>query len=328
MISQIGRIAFGGENVMYYLLQIATALVLVLAANTAFNGFPILASILARDGFVPHQFAFRGDRLAFTNGIFVLAGVAGALLVAFNADTHRLIPLYAVGVFISFTLSQSGLVLRWWRMRPPGWRTTALINGTGALATGVVTIIVAGTKFTHGAWVVLILIPFFALILRQIRRHYTSVSQALSLDPGQLTTEPLLLPPDRPIVVPIGGLNRASLRAIAYARGTSTNVTAVHVVTDEDDDTSELEERWQSLLPDVPLVILESPYRSFQAPFIAYIDALDIPRGMPLTVVVAEFAAQHWWQFFLHNQTALRLLATLRTRPNTIVVDVIQQLGK
>ena len=328
VISQIGRIAFGGENVMYYLLQIATALVLVLAANTAFNGFPILASILARDGFVPHQFAFRGDRLAFTNGIFVLAGVAGALLVAFNADTHRLIPLYAVGVFISFTLSQSGLVLRWWRMRPPGWRTTALINGTGALATGVVTIIVVGTKFTHGAWVVLILIPFFALILRQIRRHYTSVSQALSLDPGQLTTEPLLLPPDRPIVVPIGGLNRASLRAIAYARGTSTNVTAVHVVTDEDDDTSELEERWQSLLPDVPLVILESPYRSFQAPFIAYIDALDIPRGMPLTVVVAEFAAQHWWQFFLHNQTALRLLATLRTRPNTIVVDVIQQLGK
>ncbi|HWO93141.1 MAG TPA: APC family permease, partial [Dehalococcoidia bacterium] len=329
VISQVGRVAFGGENVFYYVLQGATALILVLAANTAFNGFPILASLLAKDGFMPHQFAFRGDRLAYSYGIVVLAAVAAGLLVAFGADTHRLIPLYAVGVFMAFTLSQFGLVLRWRRVREPGWRGAATINGVGAAATGLVMVIVAVTKFTHGAWFVLVLMPIIVMVLSSIHGHYETVRRELSLDdPAAPPLPPPTLPPDRPVIVPVGEPNRAVMRAVRYARGLTSNAMAVHVVTEEGEDVSGLEERWEELFPDVPLIILESPYRSFQAPFIAFIDRMDIPPNVPLTVVLPEFVPAHWWQNFLHNQTARRLRSALRSRPNTVVVDVPEQLTK
>ncbi len=327
VISQIGRTAFGGENAAYYYLQATTALILVLAANTAYADFPRLASILARDGFMPHQFAFRGDRLAFSNGIIVLTVIVGALLVIFEADTHKLIPLYAIGVFISFTLSQTGMVVHWRKLRESGWRRSMLINGLGAVATGIVTLIVAFTKFTHGAWVVLILIPAFVFVLYQIRRYYQNVREELAVADGALSTV-MSLPPDRPVIVPVGEYNRAVARALAYARAISTNVTAVHVATDEEEDVAAVEERWQLHVPDVPLVILESPYRSFQAPFMAFIDSLVIPDNVPLTIVVPEFVPARWWQLFLHNQTALRLLGALRSRPNTVVVDVTHQIGR
>ena len=188
VISQIGRTAFGGENVAYYFLQGTTAIILVLAANTAFNGFPLVTSILAKDEFLPRQFAFRGDRLAYSNGILVLTSVALGLLVFFQADTHRLIPLYAIGVFLAFTLSQYGMVLRWRRLREPGWLLSASINGLGAVLTGIALVVVAATKFSHGAWIVLILIPSIVFVLHQISRHYSSVRTQLHLEPGPMHT--------------------------------------------------------------------------------------------------------------------------------------------
>ncbi len=327
VISQLGRISFGGDNFFYYYLQATTALILVLAANTAFNGFPRLSSMLARDGFMPHQFAFRGDKLAFSYGIVALAAIAIGLLVMFSADTHRLIPLYAVGVFISFTLSQAGMVRHWRETRERNWRRSMVINGAGAIATGVVAIIVATTKFTHGAWIILILIPAFVLLLRQIRRHYDSVHAELAFGAGEVPAA-FTLPPDRPVVVPVGDYNRVVARALSYARGISTNVTAIHVSTEEGEDLTELEERWHKWAPDIPLVIIESPYRSFQAPFIAFIDALPVRANVPVTVVIPDFVPAHWWQGFLHNQTAMRLRAALYFRPDTIVVDVTQQLER
>jgi amino acid transporter len=326
VISQIGRAAFGGENFFYYYLQGTTALILVLAANTAFNGFPMLGSILARDEYLPRQFAFRGDRLAYSNGIIVLTSVALGLLVLFQADTHRLIPLYAIGVFLAFTLSQYGMVLRWRRLREPGWMLSASINGLGAALTAVALVVVAATKFSHGAWVVLILIPVLVATLYVINRHYASARTQLQLAQGPMRLG-LTLTSDRPVVVPVSEINVATARALHYARGISTNVTALHVVTEEGEDTTAIEEAWQERYPDTPLIILESPYRSFQAPFMAYIDALTVPQDVPLTIVLPEFVPAHWWQRFLHNRTANRLRDALFRRPNTVVVSVTQQLA-
>jgi hypothetical protein len=325
VISQVARIAFGGTNVLYYLLQAATATILVLAANTAFNGFPLLASILARDEFLPRQFAFRGDRLAYSFGILALATIAAGLLVAFRADTHRLIPLYAIGVFLAFTLSQYGMVRRGRRLRGPGWRRAVSINAVGAVATGVAALIIAYTKFALGAWIVLILIPLLVLGLHAINRHYAVVRRKLALEPGAVVPR-LRIPRDRPVVVPVGEVNLAVVRAIAFASGISSNVTALHVVTEQGEDTTDFEAAWEERFPHVPLAILDSPYRTFQAPFIAYIDALSIPDDVPLTVVLPEFVPARRWQRYLHNRTADRLRDALRHRPNTVVVIVTQQL--
>lgn len=326
VISQIGRVAFGGENAAYYYLQATTAMILVLAANTAFSGFPMLASILAKDEIVPRQFAFRGDRLAYSNGILVLAVFAVVLLILFQADTHRLIPLYAIGVFLAFTIAQYGMVRRWQRIREAGWRYAATINGTGALLTGVAAVITAVAKFTTGAWVVLLLLPVLVLLLHAVHQHYALARTQLHLeDSGPALS--LALPPDRPVIVPVSEVNLATARALTYAKALSTNVTALHVVTEEGEDTTALEEYWHSRYPETQLIVLDSPYRSFQAPFMAYIDALSIPEGVPLTVVLPEFVPKHWWQRFLHNRTANRLRDALYHRRNTVVISVTQQLA-
>jgi hypothetical protein len=300
-------------------------MILLLAANTSFAGLPSLASVMATDRFLPRQFAFRGDRLAFSNGIMVLGLASIGLLVVFGADTHRLIPLYAVGVFTGFTLSQAGMVIYWRRRSGRAARASLLINAVGAVATGVVTIIIAATKFIDGAWITIGAIAFFAVFFMAINRHYRGVAAQLDV-----TAEPLPSQPPttdtrgraRPVIVPVDELNQAVLRTLEYARTISDNVTAVHI-TDNFEEGERLRERWDDLVPDTPIVIIESPYRSFLAPMLVYIDAVDrIDPGAYITVVLPEFVPAHFWQGLLHNQSAARLKRALLRRPNTIVIDV------
>ncbi len=324
ILSQLGhRVFIGGP--LYYILQATTFLILILAANTSFADFPRLSSIMARDTFMPHQFAFRGDRLAFSNGILLLSLLAGILLVVFDANTDRLIPLYAVGVFLSFTLSQSGMVRHWIRLKGKGWRRSMIVNGTGATATGVVTVIIAATKFTHGAWVVVLLIPCLVLLFSSIHGHYKRVHEQQEVE-----ELPRALPNVRlgRVLVPIAGVNRAVIRTLAYARALSHDVTAVHV-SDDMESAEALRREWEQWGIDVPLLILESPYRAFLGPFLTYIDALDEREpGALVTVVLPEFVPAHWWQNILHGQTALRLKLALLTRPNTVVADVPYHLKR
>ena len=318
VVSQIARRVFG-SGLLYYLIQAATALILVLAANTSFADFPRLSSLLARDRFVPRQFATLGERLVFSNGILVLAGFAALLLVAFRGETHALIPLYAVGVFISFTLSQSGMVHYWWTRRGRGWRHRLAINGTGALATGIVTLVIAATKFTHGAWIVVIVIPMLVVTFLAMHRHYEEVAEALTL-------EGLEGPPEfqHTVLVLVGDVHRGVVRAVQYARTLAPNATvrAVYVETDPG-RTAKLEEKWGTWGLGVPLVVLTSPYRSLLRPLLDYIDHIQA-RGddQMVTIVVPEFLPRRWWQHVLHNQTALLVKGALLFRKNTVVADV------
>jgi len=318
VVSQIARRVFG-SGLLYYLIQAATALILVLAANTSFADFPRLSSLLARDRFVPRQFATLGERLVFSNGILVLAGFAALLLVVFRGETHALIPLYAVGVFISFTLSQSGMVRYWWRRRGPGWRHRLAINGTGALATGIVTLVIAATKFTHGAWIVVVVIPLLVVTFLAMHRHYEEVAEALTL-------EGLEGPPEfqHTVLVLVGDVHRGVVRAVQYARTLAPNATvrAVYVETDPG-RTAKLEEKWGAWGLGVPLVVLTSPYRSLLRPLLDYIDHIQA-RGddQMVTIVVPEFLPRRWWQHVLHNQTALLVKGALLFRKNTVVADV------
>lgn len=318
VVSQVARAAFGTSPI-YYLMQMATMLILVLAANTSFSDFPRLSYFLARDRFMPHQFQFRGDRLAFSTGIVVLAALAIALVVIFQAETHALIPLYAIGVFISFTLSQASMVRRWWVKREQGWRRSMVVNGVGATTTGIVALVVAITKFPYGAWIILVLIPVLVFLLMGINRHYQAVRDQLTLERFD---QPLSRQRAPYLVVPIDDLHRGTLQALSYARSISPNVVAVSV-TDDMEAATRLRRRWERWGGEVPLVILESPYRSLIGPLLAYIDALhaEHPDG-PITVVLPEFVPRRWWELLLHNQSALRIKAALFFRPNTVVVDV------
>ena len=318
VVSQIARRLFG-TGALYYLIQASTALILVLAANTSFADFPRLASLLARDRFVPRQFGSLGERLVFSNGILVLAGFAALLIVIFGGDTHALIPLYAVGVFISFTLSQSGMVRHWWRTQGSGWRHRLVINGAGAVTTGIVTLVIAVTKFTHGAWIVVIVIPILVASFVAMRRHYEDVALGLSL-------EGFDSPPEfrHTVLVLIGDVHRGVVRAVQYARtlAPTAAVRAVYVETDPA-QTPRLEEKWARWGLGVPLVVLTSPYRSLLRPLLDYVDQLQ-SRGddMMVTVVLPEFLPRRWWQHILHNQTALLVKGALLFRRNLVVADV------
>jgi amino acid transporter len=320
VISQVTRAIVGRDTPFHYLMQVSTALLLVLAANTAFADFPRLASILARDRFLPRQFQFRGDRLAFSVGIVVLAILASLLIVAFGGSVTSLIPLYTVGVFVAFTLSQAGMVRHWWRLRGSvaGWRWRAGLNGLGALATGLVAIIVGVVKFALGAWMILLLIPALIGLMWLIARHYEEVDDSLAAP----WTDPRLPRLAPRVIVPIARMDRPSLEALRYARSLSLDVTAVHV-TDDHERIHAMQRDWTAWGGPVKLVILESPYRALIAPLLAYIDAVEASEpGRPTTVVLAEFVPRHLWEFPLHNQTALRLKVRLFFRPNTVVVDV------
>jgi len=323
VVSQIARSVLWGESPAYYSLQFATMAILLLAANSAYSGFPRLVSFLARDSYLPRQFTFRGDRLAFSTGVILLAIFSSLVLAIFQGETERLIPLYAVGVFTAFTLSQAGMVMRWWRRREPGWRQGLAINLAGALATGVVAIVIAVTQFTRGAWIVILLIPLLILGMRAIHRHYATSASALAtqtpLDPNDIL---------HTVVVPIAAVNRVARQTLAYARSISDNVTAVHI-TDDEATIEQMRQAWNALGTDIPLVIIESPYRSLVGPLLAYVDEID--RQQPddtLTVVLPEYMARHWWEQMLHNQMALRIKAALLFRPGTVVTSVPYHLER
>jgi len=320
VVSQLTAVLVGDGSPYHYLVQVATALLLVLAANTAFADFPRLSSILARDGFMPRQFAYRGDRLAFSIGIVVLAVLAIVLILAFEGSVTNLIPLYTVGVFVAFTLSQAGMVRHWWKLRhdEAGWRTRAAFNGVGALATGTVAIIVGIAKFALGAWMVLVLIPVLIAVMWAIQRHYRTVHDALTLERADA---PLRVIAPR-VVVPVSRFDRAALHALSFARSISRDVVAVHV-SDNAEEAAAMRERWDRWGGAIPLAIVESPYRVLIAPLLAYLDALDRQDpGRTTTVVLSEFVPRHLWEYPLHNQSALRLKLRLFFRPNTAVVDV------
>lgn len=318
VVSQIARGVFGGRGVPYYLVQTATMLILVLAANTAYADFPRLASILARDRYVPRQLMNQGDRLAFSNGIIGLSLFASILLVVYGGDTHSLIPLYMIGVFVSFTLSQAGMVAHWRRLRGPGWKTSALINGFGALVTGIVLVVVAVTKAHEGAWIILLLIPVHVFFFRLTKRHYDVVAAQLSLRGWTNETTRR----HNSVLVPISGVHRAVVQAVEYAKTLSADVRAVYVNVDPM-VTERLRGDWDQWGQGVPLVVLESPFRSLMEPFLEYIEQVDTERPDDfLTVVLPEFVPAKWWHHLFHNQRALLIKGALLFKPNVVVTSV------
>jgi amino acid transporter len=327
VIAQVARTVYG-DGALFYLFQAFTALLLFLAANTSFNAFPRLLAILAADGHMPRQFALRGDRLAFSYGIIILATLAAALIVYFEGSTHALIPLYAVGVFIDFTISQTGMIRHWLRERSPGWRRRLAINAFGAVLTGVVAIIVTSVKFFDGAWLVLVLIPVLVGIMSFIHRQYALQEREL-----EVRDEGVLPGPHREqrVVVPVNGINRTVVQALNFGRALTHDVRGVYV-TDDLDVADALRARWERQLPDIPLVIVESPFRAVISPFVAYLDILDQAwppdKEAPITIVVLpEYVARHWWDRLLYNQTAKRLKAELVGREHTVIADVPYRRG-
>ncbi|MET0487656.1 MAG: APC family permease [Candidatus Rokuibacteriota bacterium] len=317
VVSKIARRVFGG-GFLYYEIQAVTAMILLLAANTSFADFPRLSYFLARDRFIPRQFATQGDRLVFSNGIVILAGLASVLIVVFQGETQELLPLYAIGVFISFTVSQSGMVRRWLRLREPSWAWRIWFNVVGAAVTAVVLVTLAVTKFLEGAWIVVLLIPLLVVLFLVVHRHYDTVASQLSLE--DMSTPP---PLDGTILVLVGDLHRGVVRALQYAQLLAPNAKAVYVETDPE-RTRRLEERWGKWGMGVPLVVLNSPYRMLLGPLMEYIDQLQRQRGENhvVTIVVPEFIPAKWWQQLLHNQTALLIKGQLLFRRNVVVTDV------
>jgi amino acid transporter len=323
VLSQIARGVFGGRGLPYYLLQIGTMSILVLAANTAYADFPRLSSILARDRFLPRQLMSQGDRLAFSNGILGLSGFAALLLVIFHGDTHALIPLYMIGVFVSFTLSQAGMVVRWRKLRTPGWHMSAFINGLGAIVTGLVLLVVAITKAPEGAWIIILLIPVHVFFFKASKRHYDEVA-------SQLTMRGFSVEGQRhnTVLIPVSGVQRAVVGALDYARTLSTDVRAIYVGIDAT-ATEAMEREWKIWGRGVPLVVLESPYRSLMEPLLDYIAVIekDQPDGF-VTIVLPEFVPARWWHHLFHNQSALRIKGALLFRKNTVVTSVPFHLAR
>ncbi|MGH2522095.1 MAG: APC family permease, partial [Anaerolineales bacterium] len=321
VLSQVARTIFG-DNVLYVLVQLATAMILIMAANTSFADFPRLSSLIARDGYLPRPLSNLGDRLVFSNGIILLGALASILLVLFRGDTHALLPLYAIGVFLSFTLSQSGMVIHWFKLKSSGWQREALINGVGALATFVVLLVIVVTRFTHGGWIVVVLIPFIVWLFQSVHRHYIETAVQLSLD--EYGAPPRIR--RHRVIVPIAGVHRGVLCALQYARTLSPDVTAVYVETDPA-ETARVHEKWQKWGDGVRLRVLKSEYRSIVEPLIGYLDQVDAcqPDDM-ITVVMPQFLASRWWHNILHNQTALLIRLALLFRRGMVVTDVPYRL--
>lgn len=317
LVSQIARRIFGTGS-FYYAIQAATAMILILAANTSYADFPRLSSILARDRFLPHQLMNRGDRLVFSNGIIALGLVASALIWLFSGETHGLIPLYAVGVFLSFTLSQAGMVRHWLKLRTHGWHLFVAINGLGAISTGIVLVVVAVVKFAHGAWIVIALTPLMTIAFRKIHEHYRLMEQQLSLQGFELQK-----PQEHIVLVPVSGIHRGVVTALQYARTLSPHVEAVYVDLDVE-ATEALRLKWGLWGSGTELMILDSPYRSVLRPLLDYIEGVE--RKHPdalITVVLPQVVPARWWHNLLHNQTAWFIRGALLFKKRVIVITDI-----
>ena len=322
VISQVAAKIYGDNTIVFYLYQTFTALILFLAANTSFNAFPRLAAILSRDGYMPRTFSFRGDRLAFTSGIVILSIAASVLIVLFGGITTALIPLYAVGVFIAFTIGQVGMVRHWLAVRSSGWRRKIGINGFGAMLTFVVFFVVLIAK-APTSLLVAIIIPLLIMVMLFIHRQYQASADHLAV-----RDDFVISPPRREerVIVPVRGISRAVVQAINVGRSIAPDVRAV-LISDEPEEAAQMRERWERQIPDVPLVIVELPYRALVGPMLAYLDVLDQTwpeeKDDPITfVVLPEYVARNWWERLLYNQSANRLRRALIGRPRTVVVNV------
>jgi len=324
VISKLSEAVFGQQSFYFYLVNIVTAFILLLAANTSFAGFPRLASILASDGFLPRQLMSLGDKLVFSNGILILGTVSIALIWFFKADTHALIPLYAVGVFLSFTMAQWGMVIHHRKIREPNWKRGMVINGFGAIVTGIVTLILIFEKFTEGAWIVMVAAPLIIYFFRRIKAHYVSVGKQLALPETGYCPTPI----EHTVLVMVSSLNRGTIPALEYAKTISDNVEAVHVELNHD-ATERLKKAWDEWGCGITLTILKSPYRSLTQPILDYVDEVEKRHVRDLvTIIVPEFVTRRGWHNFLHNQTALLLKAMLRNKKDKIVTTVRYHLSE
>jgi amino acid transporter len=318
VLSQVGRTVFGGRGPMYYILQLSTMGILVLAAQTSFADFPRLSSILARDGFFPRQFALRGERLAFNSGIVALALASIALCVAFNGSTDRLIGLYAIGVFTSFTLSQSGMVRHWFTVRGSGWRRSALINGVGAVVTGLVVGVIAVSKFDQGVWMIIIVVPILVLLMLFVKREYDEEGRGLEVQP-----DVVFGPPHRRqrVVVAAQAMSRAVVQAVKVGETMGEEVQVVHVTLDPAEG-DRFRERVERQLPGTRVVLVESPYRALVRPFVRYLEVSQTEDPDRLTIVLLpEHLPRHWWDRILYNQNVHRIRAALVGRKDFVVLD-------
>ena len=321
VLSQLADHVFG-RGAFYYVFQYSTFAILVLAANTAFADFPRLSGILANDGYMPRQLAARGDRLAFSNGIIALGVIAGIIVALFLGQTNALIPLYAVGVFVCFTLSQAGMVMHWVRSRAPGWRWKAALNGIGAAATGIVSIIQVVTKFVEGAWIVVLIIPLIILLLRKIHGHYAQFAAEVEFK-GQSPIAPM----HHTVVVPVNGITKAAAGALVYATAISDEVVAVYIEVDPR-ATPKMSADWEEWDIGVPLVVIPSPYRSVLRPLVEYVESLRLVMpGELVTVVVPQIVPKRWWEHLLHNKTAFYIRTAFLFKPNVVVTTVPFLLG-
>ena len=322
VIAQVARIIYG-DSVAFFAFQAFTALLLFLAANTSFAAFPRLAAVLAEDGFFPRQFSLRGDRLAFSTGIILLGVISASLVVVADGRTHALIPLYAVGVFIDFTISQAGMIRHWLRTRDAGWRWRMTINAIGCVATAVVAVVVTSVKFVDGAWFVIVLIPVLVALMLFIRREYATQERELYVRDDLVAQGPHR---EQRVVIPVAAINRSVIQAINFGRTMSPDIRGVYV-TEDLEDAERFRDRWDRQIPGVPLVVVESPYRAVISPIVAYLDVLDQAwppdKEAPITIVVLpEYVARHWWDRFLYNNTTRRLKASLVGREHTVIADV------
>lgn len=340
VISQLARTVYGGRNVFYLATIGGTMLILFMAANTAFAGFPRLGAMIAGDGYLPRQLLYKGSRLVYSRGIMTLTALACLLIVLFQASVTLLIPLYAIGVFLSFTLSQAGMARRWWKMGrlkrgeslqeagsvlhyEPGWQMKMAINGFGAVCTAVVMLVFIVTKFREGAWMIMLIIPIVVVMFFVIHRHYRDLARALSLEDHG---EPPRVARHR-VIIPVGGVHRGTLAALRYARALSSDITAVHVLVDEE-EAEKVQRKWETWGEGVRLVLLDSPYRQFATPLVDYIEEMTAQRqpNEVITIVVPQFVPDKWWHNLLHNQTATWLRFLLITKPGVVVTDVPYQV--
>ena len=329
VLSQITAAIFTGNfRFMFFIVQAVTAIILIMAANTSYSDFPLLVSLMAKDGFAPRQLSMRGDRLSFSNGILLLSAVAGVLIIVFEGNTNALIPLYAVGVFISFTLSQFGMFKRWLTRREEGWHYKAVINGIGALVTAIVVSIIVVTKFTRGAWIVVIIIPTLIILMLKVKRHYKAVAKQLKMEPEELCKVDIQHDNYRNrVILPIESINRASIRGLRYARTISNNVVAFNVSLNIESG-EKVKELYKMIKTDIPLYVTYSPYRKVAEPLLKFIQSAeyDLKKGDMITVIMPQFEVKKWWQKILHNHSGIYIEKQLLKYKHIVVATMPLQL--